>query len=231
MVKIIGNLISKIKKEEYILDSEFTTHDLIYIVLNKLCDYLRGKYKSIGIKGTKRNIFIGKNVKLLHKSHIKFGNGVQIKDYVEINGLCRNGINLGNNASIGKYSIIRGSGSLQKLGKGLTVGENFGCGDFCFFGCTGGIQIGNNVILGQNVRMHSSNHNFDDTSIPIKKQGINKKGIIIEDDCWIGSGVTILDGVKISSGCVIAAGTVVTKSIEQYSVVVGNPGRVIKKRK
>lgn len=229
-IKYVNKLISKIKGEKYKLDENILTRDLVYIFFKKGIDYLRGIFKGIGAKGSKKNLFVGKKVNLVHKHHIHIGNGVQIKDYVEINGLSTNGIILGDNASIGKYSIIRGSGSLKKIGKGLKVGKNFGCGDFCFFGCTGGITIGDNVILGQNVRFHSSNHNFNRNDMPIKEQGINFKGIQVESDCWIGAGVTILDGVKIGKGCVIGADTVVTKNIDDYCIVAGNPARIIKRR-
>ena len=66
--------------------------------------------------------------------------------------------------------------------------------------------------------------------MPIKEQGINFKGIQVESDCWIGAGVTILDGVKIGKGCVIGADTVVTKNIDDYCIVAGNPARIIKRR-
>lgn len=66
--------------------------------------------------------------------------------------------------------------------------------------------------------------------LPIREQGVTREGIIIEDDCWLGSGVKVLDGVTIGKGCVIGANSVVTKDIPPYSVAVGAPARVIKKR-
>ena len=67
--------------------------------------------------------------------------------------------------------------------------------------------------------LFAENHVFSDTEASIKSQGVRQKGIIIEDDCWIGSNVTILDGVTIGKGCVIGAGTLVTKDIHAGSVV------------
>ncbi len=61
-------------------------------------------------------------------------------------------------------------------------------------------------------------------------QGLNKKGIKIGDNVWIGAGCTILDGVEIGTGSVVAAGSVVTKSVESYTIVAGVPAKVIKKR-
>ena len=62
-------------------------------------------------------------------------------------------------------------------------------------------------------------------------QGASRKGIKIGKDCWIGSGVKILDGVTIGDGCIIAAGAVVNKDIPEYSIAGGIPARVIKSRK
>lgn len=76
-----------------------------------------------------------------------------------------------------------------------------------------------------------SNHIFDDPNEFIYKQGLSKKGIVIEDDVWLGSGVKILDGVTIKKGCVIGANSVVTRSTEEYGVYVGVPAHKIKSRK
>jgi Acetyltransferase (isoleucine patch superfamily) len=227
---LISKIISKIRRNEFNLDSQISSLDLIILIFLKLVMYLRGLIKKRGMKGSKKNIFIGKKTQIIHKSHIYCGNGVQIKDYVEINGLCKDGIFIGDNSSIGKYSIIRGSGALNNLGKGIKIGKNFGCADYCFFGCSGGITIGDNVIMGQNVRFHSQNHKYNDVNTPIKEQGVVSKGIKVGDDCWIGAGAVILDGVKIGSGCIIGANSLVNKDISDYSVAVGNPVKVVKKR-
>ncbi len=74
------------------------------------------------------------------------------------------------------------------------------------------------------------NHNFADTSQKIIDQGVTCKGIVIEDDCWLGFGVKVLDGVTIGKGSVIGAGAIVTKDIPPFSIAVGVPARVIKSR-
>ena len=58
----------------------------------------------------------------------------------------------------------------------------------------------------------------------------SKGGVIIEDDVWIGTGAIIVDGVSVGQGAVIGAGSVVTKNVEPYAIVVGNPAREIGKR-
>ena len=75
-----------------------------------------------------------------------------------------------------------------------------------------------------------SNHIFVDKDTFIYKQGLSKKGIVLEDDVWIGSGVRVLDGTTIKKGCVIGANSVVTKSTNTYGVYVGVPAKLIKYR-
>ncbi len=71
---------------------------------------------------------------------------------------------------------------------------------------------------------------YSSQKLEIRLQGESRKGITIGSDVWIGAGAIILDNVKIGDGCVIGAGAVVTKSVPSYSVAVGVPAKVIKKR-
>jgi len=107
-------------------------------------------------------------------------------------------------------------------------------GDYSELGTRSAIQsnviIGSNVIMGPDVKIYSRNHNYDDTSLPISSQGKKKYRTILGDDIWIGANVIILAGVKIGSHSVLAAGSIITKNIEPYSIVGGNPAKIIKKR-
>ena len=94
-----------------------------------------------------------------------------------------------------------------------------------------GVFIGDNVIGGQNIRFHSSNHVFEDSNELIWKQGVNCKGIIIGNDCWIGAGEVFCDGVQIGNGCVIGANAIVVKKFPEYSITTGKPARTISIRK
>lgn len=92
------------------------------------------------------------------------------------------------------------------------------------------MTIGDNVLMGQRVSLHSQNHNFDDVDASIKAQGVSSKGIVIEDGCWLGSGAIILDGVHLGAGTVVAAGAVVTRSFGPDVVIGGNPARILRER-
>lgn len=92
----------------------------------------------------------------------------------------------------------------------------------------GPVTIGNDVILAQNIVMSGLNHGYEDITISPHNQPVTKKKIILEDEVWIGANSVILAGVTIGKHAVVAAGSVVTKNVPAYSVVVGNPAKVIK---
>ena len=103
-----------------------------------------------------------------------------------------------------------------------------------------GIYIGNNVSIAQGTYIRSANHNFNSTNVVIQLQGhhaseieYNKEifSIVIENDVWIGANAIILSGAHIGEGSVIGAGSLISRNIPSYSIVVGNPGRVIGNRK
>lgn len=124
---------------------------------------------------------------------------MKFEDYSEVHGLSKNGLHFGDNVTIGRYTTIRPSSyyGVGKIGFGLQMGENSSIGPFGFVGCSGKIVIGKNVMIGPRVSLFAENHNFSDKSESIKEQGVNNKGITIEDDVWIGSGVVILDVLQL----------------------------------
>lgn len=146
-----------------------------------------------------------------------------------IDGLSLHGIEFGDNVVIGAYSIIRAN-VLANLGAGLQMGKDSALDAYSFVGAAGQITIGENVIMGQHVSFHSENHNHDRTDIPIKQQGMRRLGIVVEDDCWVGSNTVFLDGCHVETGCVIGAGSLVGGRIPAYSIVVGVPARVVGSR-
>ncbi len=155
---------------------------------------------------------------------------LSIDRHCYIDALSVEGIYFGNNVSIGKNTTIECSGSLKSLGKGLTIGNNVGLGTHGFWGCAGGIEIGDNTIFGNYVSLHSENHNFTQRDMLIRLQGVNRKGIKIGKDCWIGAKATILDGTDLGDGCIVAAGSVVRGTIPPYSIIGGVPAKIIKMR-
>ena len=180
--------------------------------------------------GSMRKVFVHRTSKIRSTRKIKFGKNLNVDRNCYIDALSTDGIRFGHNVSIGKNTTIECSGTLKWLGKGLVVGDNVGLGTHGFFGCAGGVEIGDNTIFGNYVSIHSENHNYSDVNTPIRLQGVNRKGIKIGKDCWIGAKATILDGTVLGDGCIVAAGAVVRGVIPPFSVIGGVPAKVIKSR-
>jgi acetyltransferase-like isoleucine patch superfamily enzyme len=175
-------------------------------------------------------IFFGKGVKLSGTASIHFGKMVQIGDHVSITAYGRHGMTIGNNVWIGSNSFIKVSFSFNDPGEFIYIGNNVGIGEFAHLGGAGGLSIGNDCIIGPYLSCHPENHNFFDNEVLIREQGVTRRGITIGNNCWIGSKVTILDGVCIGDHCVIAAGAVVTASMPSGAVIGGVPARVLRSR-
>jgi acetyltransferase-like isoleucine patch superfamily enzyme len=95
----------------------------------------------------------------------------------------------------------------------------------------GGLRIGNDVRIAAHCVVIPANHIYEDPDRPICRQGLTKSGIVIGDDVWIGTNVTILDGTNIGKGAVIAAGAVVRGNLDPMTVYAGVPAHCIKTRK
>lgn len=131
--------------------------------------------------------------------------------------------------------MIMKSGKNVNFEKGSTFGYDLEIGDNSGVGINAqlslGVKIGNNVMMAPEVVILTSNHAHDKTDIPMMFQGSEGfKKVIIEDDVWIGQRAIILPGVTLQKGTIVGAGAVVTKTYPPYSIIGGNPARLIKSR-
>ena len=229
MKKYLSHFISKIKGEEFQIDENIPVGYLIRrVLIKRFTMYCRG---FLFFGRISPRVFVDRKTKIICKSKIILAGTISIGRNCYIDALSIKGIEFGKNVSIGANTTIECSGSLKNIGKGLKVGNNVGLGTHGFFGCAGGIEIGDDTIFGNFVSMHSENHNYKDKDIPIRLQGVTRKGIKIGNNCWIGAKATILDGVNIEDGCIIAAGALVTEGVyEVNSIYGGVPAKFLKKR-
>lgn len=198
---------------------------------NRRMDMLRGKLAFLsGIKAGK-NFALGNHVNFVYPSFFLVGNNVNVGGNSYYHCLAEKGVKIGNHSTIEQNAWLHCGGREGDYAHGFFImGEDSFIGCYSILGAGGGITIGNHVRIGQNVNIHAENHVFEDRERLIRDQGVVYGGVTIEDDVWVGSKTTILDGVTIGKGAVIGAGTVVTRSIPPYAIAVGVPARVIGQR-
>lgn len=213
------------------MDSQISKKDKLIIYSRTVAKIFRWVVRRLFLKQAKGLFLVGRGVQISHGRHITCGKNVKFEDFSEIHGLCSDGLVFGDYVTISRGVMIRPSSYYgNDLGKGLVMGEHSSIGPYGYIGCSGKITIGKNVMFGPKCSLFAENHNFSDTESSIKSQGVNQKGITVEDDCWIGSNVVILDGVTIGKGSVIGAGTLVTKDVPAGSVVMDKREKRIKER-
>ena len=111
----------------------------------------------------------------------------------------------------------------------VKLGDNSGIGVNASI--SSGVTIGNDVMMGPECIILTTNHGMLDNGIPMWQQHSSEiRPVIIGDNCWIGSRVIILPGVTLDEGCVIGAGSVVTKNFGKNCIIAGNPAHLIKHR-
>lgn len=131
-----------------------------------------------------------------------------------------NKFSIGNNSTIEDFATVNNGVGDVFIGDRTRIG----------LGCTiiGPVKIGNDIMLAQNIVLSGLNHSYEDLSLPISTQGITTSLIEVDDETWIGANSVIVAGIKIGKHCVIAGGSVVTKNVPDYSIVGGNPARILK---
>ena len=140
----------------------------------------------------------------------------------------------GTNTIIGEFSIIDDFVKIKHVGGqgDIIIGNYVYVNSGCVLYSGNGIKIGNNVLIGPNCSIVPSNHNYSLNDVLIREQGFkdSKGGVLIEDNVWIGAGVTLLDGALIREGCVIAANSVIIGETDKFGIYAGVPAKKIKSR-
>lgn len=133
--------------------------------------------------------------------------------------------------NIGRKVIISSESSIESFGGEVYIGDNTFLNSNVKIVSMKSIKIGKNCMLAPRVMLYDHDHKFQDTSKLIMNQGYNISEIIIEDDVWIGANSILTKGVRVGKHSVIGANSVVTKDVPAFTVVAGNPAKIIKKIK
>jgi len=132
-----------------------------------------------------------------------------------------------NRFSLGDRSTVESFATINNGVGDVVIGNDTRIGIGCVL--IGPVKIGHDVILAQNIVISGLNHQYEALDMPIWKQPVTTKPILIEDEVWIGANAVITAGVTIGKHSIVAAGSVVTKDVASYTIVAGNPAKCIKK--
>jgi len=187
---------------------------------------LRQKLYRWFLGGMGRGVAISRNVTLRCPERLTVGDHTLIDEYVcfDIKSAAAS-VRLG-----ARNQIVQGARFETGYEGHVHLGDDCYVGAFAILNGFGGIEIGNNALIAGHCHIVSGDHGYGDLSRPMSEQPITGNGIVIEDDVWLGSGVKVLDGVRIGRGSIISAGAVVNRDVEPHSIVGGVPAKIIRMR-
>lgn len=208
-----------------------TEREAFGILARVACALARGACWRLRFGSARGRLFVGRGVRITSAQRIHAGRDVKLEDGVELQGLAERGITLGDGVTLGRQASVRPSSYYgTDLGAGLEVGAGTAIGAFAWIGASGFVSIGRDCLFGPRVVILPENHVHADLERTIKSQGVEREGVVVEDDCWIGANVTLLAGVRVGRGAIVAAGAVVTRDVPAGAIVGGVPARVIRWR-
>jgi acetyltransferase-like isoleucine patch superfamily enzyme len=188
----------------------------------KRADYYRGVLRHMG-----QDVTIGCGVRIVNPQHVSLGDRAQVSDGCTLVAGSAAGIFLDEGARL-KHGVYLdtedASRGYIRIGKRVYIGT--GC---CLHGHNG-LEIGDDSLLAQQVTVTPYSHKFDDPERIIYAQGGFERKVTIGRDCYLGMNVSVLWSADIGEGAVVGAGSVVVKPVPPYSVAIGVPARVIRKR-
>ena len=200
------------------------------VILHDRSDYaaaVRLAYYSKTLKHLGRNVKIGAGVKIVNPQFVSLGDNVTLSDDVTLIARGEGGITI----QSGAYLCERVYLDTEDEDDGyIVVGERVYLGTGTTMFGHKGLEIGDDTLIAQNVTLTPYSHIFNDPTRNIFGQGGHSRKVTIGRDCYIGMRVAILYSGDNGEGSIVGAGSVVVKPIPPYSLAVGCPAKVIKKR-
>lgn len=135
-------------------------------------------------------------------------------------------LEIGKSVGVRRGFVVNMSGAHAML----RIGSSCSFNNFCSLNVRHSLSIGDDCIIGEGVRFYDHDHVFAARETPIRKQGFLTKGIVLEDNCWLGSNVTVLKGVVVGANTIVGAGVTLTKSVPPNSVVIGRQDIEVRQR-
>lgn len=162
---------------------------------------------------------VGRGVRISHSTEISGGRFIEVHD----------GVGVGRRCWLLVQNVTKRTAA---MGPAIVLGTGTQVGESCTFSAVNRIAIGRSVLFGARVWVTDHNHEYSDVAKPVLAQGITPGGsVVIEDNCWIGTGAVIVGdrGLTIGKGSVIGANSVVTSDVPAHCVAAGIPARVVRR--
>ena len=176
-------------------------------IINKIPVKIRSLIFSLKFASFGKYSLVGRMCKFLNSHLIEIGSGVTISDFVWLNA----------------------SDPQKKKNVTLNIGDKTYIGRSVQINAFNNVKIGKNVLIADRVFISDADHNYLDKSKPIIDQGDRfVKSVEIKDGSWLGIGCVIMPGVTIGRNSIVTANSVVLRDVDDYSIVGGNPAKLIK---
>lgn len=220
-MKIVSMVLTKITGRKY----TFKRGDLNYALSKGTLPLIRGLFFDLMQIKRPRGIFLGKNIQILGKQNLTIGNGCSIGSNSYIECFANQKVTFQNRVTVREYCWIQCRSGFNTPGELLFIDTNTYIGPFAVIGVGGPITIGKNCQIGARLALSAEQHLPSQANQSYVSGRVQRKGISIGNDVWIGNNVTILDGVSVGNNSVIGAGSVVTNSIPDNMIAYGVPAR------
>jgi acetyltransferase-like isoleucine patch superfamily enzyme len=191
------------------------------LVLRKV--FFRPLFRTVG-----KNVIFGRNLVLRHAHKIRLGSNVIIDDdcLLDAKGETNLGITTGDYVTLGRFSSLVCKDADIEIGSHVNIGTSVKI----IAANQGKVRIGNSIDIGSSSHFSGGSYDYSDPDVLPSSRRLATQGITLEDLCWIGVGVIILDGVTVGSKSIVGAGAVVTADVPPNSIAAGVPAEVKKTR-
>jgi acetyltransferase-like isoleucine patch superfamily enzyme len=189
--------------------------------------WLRRKAYRLLFKSMGRRVTIGRNVTLRCAGRISLGDDVVVDDNAVLDARgAGSSMDIGKGVLVGRNTIVRCRGESLRIGEGTDIGCN------CIIATDSRLEIGGDVLIAAYTYVAAGGtHRYDDKSVPIIRQGFDKKGgVTIGDGAWIGSHTTLLDGSSVGKGSIVGSHSLVNSAVPEMVIAFGVPAKVHKPR-
>lgn len=164
-------------------------------------------------------IIVDKNASL------QIGDNVEFKRNLEIRVHGNSTTVIGN-----KVRLDRGIRILSTNNARIEIGDGTKIGLYTVLNGGDSITIGKKVLISGFVYLQTSMHGFKDRTVGVQDQGYDHAPVVLEDDVWLGTHVVVMPGCVLGKGAVSGSNAVITKSVDEYTVVAGIPAKPLKER-